>query len=360
MKEIQYKDFSLRIHKKNWQLKKPNICHLELTFKCNFNCNYCYTSCYNKPAFLKRELPAGEFKKILDKLYNAGILWLYFTGGDVFTRKDFFEIYGYAKKKGFIIMVLTNAALINDNVAAQFKDSPPFEIYVTLNSVRKDTFERISGVEGSFHKVMQAINLLSKHKINFKLSTMITRDNVSELPEIKIFVEGLGKKIRPTSHILPRLNGDKTPCSLRISPSEAMEVNRKLNLPQPFPEACFDKRPPDESFANPSIFHCGAGSEDQVCINPYGEMFPCLAYRFPPVDILNSSIEGCLHEFSFISKSSYKTQSECKSCSLWQSCFSCPGKAYLETGDLEAPVEWFCELTHLAAGKKSEVKVAYS
>lgn len=356
MKEIQYQDFSLRLHEKNWQLKKPNICHCELTFRCNFNCNYCYSSCYNKPDFIKRELAADGFKKILDKVYEAGALWLYFTGGDVLTRDDFFEIYNYAKKKGFIIMVMTNAALIDDNMAAKFRDAAPFEIYITLNSVREDTFERISGVKGSFSKVMRAIDLLLKHKINFKLSTMIIRDNVSQLPEIKKFVESLGKKFRPSSQIFPRLDGDKAPCSLRISPAEAIEINRKLNLRQPVPEDCFIKSTVQEDLSNSSIFHCGAGSGDQISINPYGEMFFCLAYRHPAVDILTNSITECLRGFSRIAKSPYKTESDCRACSLWQFCFNCPGKAYLETGDLETPAGWFCELTQLSAEKSQKPK----
>jgi hypothetical protein len=27
-------------------------------------------------------------------------------------------------------------------------------------------------------------------------------------------------------------------------------------------------------------------------------------------------------------------------------CCLCPGKAYLEGGDMEAPLEYYCELTH--------------
>ncbi|MFQ5868041.1 MAG: radical SAM protein, partial [bacterium] len=87
MREIQYKTFSLRTHKKNWLLKRPNVCQFELTFGCNLHCKHCYTDCYNKPDCLKKELKTGEVKFILDKVYKAGVIWLCFTGGDPLTRK---------------------------------------------------------------------------------------------------------------------------------------------------------------------------------------------------------------------------------------------------------------------------------
>lgn len=110
MEEIQYKTFSLNTHKKNWQINNPNVCQFELTFKCGLHCKYCYTDCYNKPDYSKDELSTKEIKLILNKVYDAGVIRLCFTGGDPLARKDFLDIYAYAKIKGFIITIFTNYA----------------------------------------------------------------------------------------------------------------------------------------------------------------------------------------------------------------------------------------------------------
>ncbi|GAF88367.1 unnamed protein product, partial [marine sediment metagenome] len=117
MREIQYKTFSLRTHKINWLLKRPNVCQFELTFGCNLHCKHCYTDCYNKPAYLKKELKTREVKFILDKVYKAGVIWLCFTGGDPLTRKDFLDIYSDAKDKGFIITLFTNGYSMTEEIA---------------------------------------------------------------------------------------------------------------------------------------------------------------------------------------------------------------------------------------------------
>jgi MoaA/NifB/PqqE/SkfB family radical SAM enzyme len=49
-----------------------------------------------------------DWKKILDNIQKEGCLWLTFSGGEPLVRKDFLEIYAYAKNKGFMITLFTN------------------------------------------------------------------------------------------------------------------------------------------------------------------------------------------------------------------------------------------------------------
>lgn len=89
----------------------------EITPKCNFNCVHCYLHDHHASG----ELSYDEIIEIIDILYEKEVLFLTFTGGDIFTRKDFLDIYLYAKKKGFIIELYTNGALINDQIISTFK-----------------------------------------------------------------------------------------------------------------------------------------------------------------------------------------------------------------------------------------------
>lgn len=70
---------------------------IELTTLCNFHCIHCYNQ--NEEHCAK--LTTNEVKKILDILYDNGVLMVYFTGGEIMSRKDFAEIYVYAKKEDF-------------------------------------------------------------------------------------------------------------------------------------------------------------------------------------------------------------------------------------------------------------------
>jgi len=90
----------------------------ELTPRCNLNCVHCYLNQHHA----SKELSYEEIIEIIDILYEKEVLFLTFTGGDVFVRKDFLDIYMYAKKKGFIIEIYTNGVLIECAVGKILKN----------------------------------------------------------------------------------------------------------------------------------------------------------------------------------------------------------------------------------------------
>ncbi|MCK4809519.1 MAG: radical SAM protein [Candidatus Omnitrophica bacterium] len=357
MKELQYRTFSLKTHKKNWRIKKPNVCQFELTFKCGLHCRHCYSDCYNKQEYIKGELSTGQVKFLLDKIYNAGVIWLCWTGGDPLTRPDFLEFYSYAKDKGFIITIFTNGCSMTEEIAGYLKKQPPFVIEITLNAVTKETYEEISRVKGSFEKAMDGIKLITQNKLPLKIKTQVIKDNLEELPKIKEFVENLGLSFRPSAFLHARLNGDLRPCSLRISPEEILNLDGNK---QPLDNDCQlslntePQKPITENRTpNSRLFPCAIGGGDGIHIDPYGNVIPCNCIRGPKINLFEKSIEEAQKSIlNWVRSRRFITDSKCKNCSIRDLCYNCPGKALLETGSLEEPVEWFCELA------KKTVKLA--
>jgi len=342
MQEIQYKTFSLRAHKKNWHLMRPNVCYFELTFGCGLHCRHCYTDCYNKPEDIKNELDTKQVKFILDKVYNSGVIWLCFTGGDPLTRNDFLEVYSYAKNKGFITTIFTNGYLMTKEIADYLKKRPPFVIELTLNAVTEGVYERISQVRGSFKKVMQGLDLILKAKLPLKIKTQITKDNLEELPRIKKFIQGLGLKFRPSSDLYACLNAGLTPCSLRISPQEVLNLDGRVKS-----DCLKELNGPNEiDKQNSYLFRCAIGGGDGINIDPYGNTFLCNLIRRPAFNLLKVGVEYAQNKLlPLVRKRKFATNSKCKSCNLRKFCYWCPGKAYLETNNMEAPIEYYCRLT---------------
>lgn len=368
MKEIQYKTFSFRTHRKNWKINRPNVCQFELTFRCGLSCNYCYSSCYNESRYIKNELNTEDIKFILNRVHNAGVIWLCFTGGDPLMRPDFLEVYSYAKNKGFIITIFTNGYSMTEEIADYLKKSPPFVIELTLNGVTKNTYEKISGIKGSFEKTIQGINLILTKKLPLKIKTQITKNNSEELPKIKEFVENLGLNFRPSSFLHARLDRDLTPCSLRIRPEEVARLSNGFNLDSLEQDCKFKDNQINrtsglnnnrlEKFRpsakqNNSFFRCAVCGGDGVHIDPYGNMFPCICIREPRINLLEKSFEVANKIIlNWLRDGSFSPNSKCRDCKIRNYCYSCPGKALLEKGNLEEGVNWFCELTHLVTKSK--------
>lgn len=99
----------------------------------------------------------------------------------------------------------------------------------------------------------------------------------------------------------------------------------------------------------PYLFPCAAGGGDGFYLDPYGNAFLCNLLRAPKFNLLKVNVEYALNRLlPWVREKRFLTDSKCKSCSLKKLCCWCPGRAYLEKADMEAPVEHYCELAKLS------------
>lgn len=346
MKQAQYKDFSWGLHQKAGN--KPIVCQMELTFRCPLDCRHCYTGCYNRKGSLKSELSTRQVKSVLDKCKKAGVVWLCFTGGDPLVRKDFPEIYTYAKKLGFLINVFTSLIPLNKKIVSLFKRYPPFNIETTLNAAEPVAYRQITGRD-FFGEHIQAIKILRKNKLPIRVKTQVTRQNIAQIKKIKRMVESWKLKFRPSTMVFARLNQDASVCNLRLSPEEAAIVNKKYGyfeeeyLPQKSPEIKDLIGVPEDN----KLFRCAIGGH-AFWVSPQGRMFLCNCLRKPDYDLLKKD-SAISRGFYLLNKSvqrmKFKTSSYCRRCKYSFICLWCPGRAYLEKKSLEEPIAYFCRLT---------------
>jgi len=341
----EYRDFSSGLHEKAWQQGQVIKAQMELTYGCNLRCVHCYTDCYNRADFIReRELSSEQIIRILDQLREEGILWLCFTGGEIFMRKDFLDIYAYARQKGFLITLFTNATLISKRIADYLKEHPPFKIDISVHGVTQETYEAVTQVAGSFKRCMEAIRMLLDRGLPVDIKTNAMTLNKHELDKIKEFVEGLGLRFRVTTAIYPRLNGDLKSCEVRLTPSEIVELN--------FPETDVDEEevscaaseevpvgaPPDDR-----LYRCGCGTVG-VHISAWGELGTCTWQHQVRADLSQKSVaQGIAEVFPQIRGARYRSNSPCRSCQVYRLCDKDPSIAWAETRDPEQPVEHFCQ-----------------
>ena len=340
---IPYSEFSKSIHDRAVAERTPLGGGIELTFRCNLRCAHCYVTHDPK----KKEMTYEEVCHILDEISEAGCLWLLITGGEPFVRDDFLDIYTYAKKKGMIITLFTNGTLITPQIADYLKEWPPFAVEITLYGITKETYERVTGVSGSFEYCMKGISFLLERKIPLKVKTMVMTLNQHELWDIKKYAEDLGLEFRFDPILSPRLDGSKAPCKLRISPEEVVELDlADAKRLKEWKEFC-------DKFWGPALsdrlYTCGAGL-NSFHIDPYGELNICIMSRVPSYNLCQGSFrEGWYDFIPEIRKQKPKGEYKCAKCDLFSLCSQCPGWAQLETGNPENPVEYLCQVAHLRA-----------
>lgn len=360
-KTISYLEFSRDWHQKIWQEGKLCACQIELTHYCNHRCLYCYIPENSlRGEFTSRELSYFEWRDFLDYIHKQGVQWISFTGGDPFQKDDFLNIYTYAKKKGFFITILTNAGNITPEIANYLSRYRPFSIDITLNSLRKDTFERISQIPGSFEKTLEGIELLRNKNLPFKIKTKLITLNYNEVEEFKKFAWRLKVKWTFSYKIAPRLNGDRSPLSYRLPPEKILEILSFQN-PDGGKEPMYSlekirgqEKEEVSGIKNNPLYRCALGNWS-FAIDPYGKIFPCSLLRQRSFPFHRGKFIKELEAlFRPLKKATFYTDSKCKNCRWFRLCQWCPALANLETGEEETPIEYFCRLTSLLVrgGKK--------
>ncbi len=331
--------------------------NLEVTARCNNNCRHCYI---NLPADDKEakqgELSFAEIKKIVNEAVDLGAVWCLITGGEPLLRDDFCDIYLYLKKKGLLVSVFSNATLITKRHIKLFKEYPPRDIEVTVYGVTQETYERVTRKPGSFNAFMGGLNLLLNNGIKVRFKAMALRSNLQELPEIASFCRERTKdyfRFDPFLHLRfdqdPKRNAEIK--SERLSPEEVVVIEQAdPERFQALRNGCDKLINHDFAHYNCNhLFHCGTGN-GSFTVSYDGFFRLCSSLWHPDClyDLKKESLQQAWEDFIPKVRDMRSNRDEflkrCRKCPIINLCMWCPAHAHLETGELDKPVDYFCQV----------------
>jgi radical SAM protein with 4Fe4S-binding SPASM domain len=306
---------------------------MELTHRCNLACKHCYIDIHES-----EELSLVEIKSIIDQLADAGSLYLMFTGGEPLMRKDFFDIAFYARKKGFLILLMTNGTLITPEIAEKIQLLEPVSVGMSLHGAQPETHDSITGKKGSFASTINAIRMLRNLKIPVSLQTLLMDTNVHEAADMKLLAQELGAYLKIGHQLVPARSGSPGPLRYAVSAGDIHNVYES-GLLDVDTTVC----------ETGGICKAGKGS---CSISPGGDVFPCLLLpmklgnlrenRFDEIWRLKPSSE--LIQLRSITMEDFP---DCKICELTKYCNKCIGVFYSETGKLTEPAPSTCRTAAL-------------
>ncbi|MCL4501914.1 MAG: radical SAM protein, partial [Deltaproteobacteria bacterium] len=187
-----------------WKNRAPLLgsLDLELTERCNNDCIHC---CINLPendaAARQRELTTAQIKDILTEAAALGALSVRFTGGEPLLREDFAELYLFARRQGLKVLLFTNGRLISPELVKLFKRIPPLEkIEVSVYGMRRESYEAVSRVRGSFAEFWRGVNLLLEAGIPFVVKGALLPPNRREMEEFEAWAATIPAMDRPPSY----------------------------------------------------------------------------------------------------------------------------------------------------------------
>jgi radical SAM protein with 4Fe4S-binding SPASM domain len=353
METLDYGAFSRKMHGRLRAAGVPLNGTIEVTRRCPLECAHCYNNLpMTDHAAAQHELTYDEHCRILDEIADAGCLWLLYTGGEIFARRDFLDIYRYAKRKGFLITLFTNGNLVTSAVADALVEYPPFAIEITLYGHTRETYERLTGIPGSYDKCMRGVRVLKERGLPLKLKTVAVTINKHEVFDMQRFAEEeLGVEFKFDAMMNPRLDCSQAPLAVRLSPEECVELDlidpRRMEEWNIFADRAL--RIPELPPPSEELYGCGGGLTS-FAINPYGELSICTLSQRELFDLRRGSFaDGWTSYLRQIRARRVTRLTKCRACQLGEMCGMCPANGELESGDAETPVDFLCHTAHLRA-----------
>jgi len=353
MIEQSYGEFSAAVFKAHAGSRVPMQVSIEVTRRCPLECQHCYNNLpMGDMKARQREMTKEEHFRMLNELVEMGCFWILYTGGEIFARKDFLEIYTYAKQKGFLITLFTNGTIITEAIADYLKEWPPFAIEITLYGRTRETYEALTTVPGSYDRCMRGIKLLRSRGLPLKLKTVATSINKHEIVAMRQFaVEELGVEFKMDGQINPRIDCSQSPLAVRLTPEEVVALD--MHGAQEKDEYVRLAKRGLESQPNLSktdtVYFCGGGMKS-FAINAYGEMGICVISQQETFDVRGTGLMRVWEESLLRVRNRKRSRvTKCIECRIQALCGMCPANGEMENGDKESPVEFLCHVAHLRA-----------
>lgn len=334
-------------------IRAPFSAGIELTAKCNLNCIHCYA----KPNRKHNDMTTDEFKFIFDTLIEHGLIEAYFTGGEIFTRSDFEEIYVYAKKKGVLIALLTNITLLNEHLIELFKEYPVETISTTMYGYTEETYEKVTGVKGSYKMFMNALELLQKNNIPFELKYVAMKQNFNEVDQAREFGKKLGVPMMVSMNIHAMNDGTTDPVNLRMTPQEVFDFDMNdtdrreswENMAKSILAGEMKLYPERASkrFAEGFLYPCSIACQE-VFITSDCKMQGCVRVPYYQFDLRKGTFDdGWEYLRKTILEKKASSNYKCLTCQDTRFCEHCVGSFMLAYGDEEHVDPFSCEVASL-------------
>ncbi len=209
-----------------------------ITRRCNAKCPFCfYLRSDYTPAGSRPELTVEEIQKISSSL--GSLLWLAFSGGEIFLRDDLIEIARtfYRNNNPAIMLFPTNGLLpevILDRIETIVRSCPKSVVTLKLSiDGVGEAHDLLRNTPGSFDKTLQtysAVADLVDRYPNFELgiNTVFCSENQDSMDEIIDIVRDL-KNVK--THTISLVRGNLSDKRYgRVNTDKYLDAVRKLEL----------------------------------------------------------------------------------------------------------------------------------
>lgn len=164
----------------------------EVTHRCPLACPYC-----SNPIDLvraSREIGADDWGRVFRQAADLGVLQVHISGGEPGARRDLAQIVGHARDAGLYVNLITSGIGITRDRLIELDRAGVDHVQLSLQGIRPDMADRISGHPGSWDKKMAFSDWVTEIGFPLTINAVVHRQNMERLPEMIDLAERLGAR----------------------------------------------------------------------------------------------------------------------------------------------------------------------
>ncbi|MDQ1351524.1 MAG: hypothetical protein QG657_1828 [Acidobacteriota bacterium] len=163
----------------------PSDIYLMMTHQCNLKCVYCYNDAdreqFRQMDETEPEMSKDQYLQFFEDAAALGVERILFTGGEPLLNPFTLEAARYVRQLGLKVEIITNGLMVTEANAAEMAETFDY-ISISLDSFKPETHEKMRG-KRTHQRVLGSILLLKEKGATVRVNSVITGNNVGEIPE---------------------------------------------------------------------------------------------------------------------------------------------------------------------------------
>jgi SynChlorMet cassette radical SAM/SPASM protein ScmE len=224
------KDYVTRI------VPTPRSLEIAITGRCNLSCAYCY---YADEMTARKDLPTQAWLDFFARLGELKVMKVCLTGGEVFTRPDFFQLVDGVIANRMRYQVLSNGTLITEKTLAEFEQGKRRQrldsIQISIDGSSAEVHDQSR--PNSFARALHGLKLLNNAGYPMTVRVTINRFNFNDLNNTaRLLFDEVGLPSFTTNEAYPCGATNRYEAGIMLSVEqrrEVMDTLTKLNQKYP-------------------------------------------------------------------------------------------------------------------------------
>lgn len=336
---------------------------IEITSLCNEKCVHCYLP------DIKRQkggrMSIDKIKSIIDEYVSMNGLRIVFSGGEVLIHPDIFELMEYCREKDLMVILQSNALLLDNDKIRKLKELRLFNLQISLYSTDEMIHDSITGIKGSWKKTNRNIQKIVECDIPLMISCPIMKPNYQGYRDMVEYCNSLNVFCYADYILMAQSDFCTENLSIRLNEDEMSElIDGMLEVMPTYIEKFSNLREEEDlerinftqRFKNCSVLKNSLG------IQVNGVAYPCPGWQNMS---LGNIYENTLHHIWYESPQTLQLRGICPSdipycsdCDKQNYCDMCMVYNYNENnGDIYNVCKSFCKS---AAMLKAKVRAIFN